>query len=180
MSPSNPKRRPLLIASTTLAAAMAVTSWLAIGGVASAKLASSSSTLHLFAKSQSNLTYQPNGQPVADQNAAPSVGDYFAPTDIDYPGTAKNHGSTSTGADHLVCKLTQVGDTSAQAVCDGVIVYKGSLVYVDQQTVTVGPTSPIQLPISGGTGQFHGAHGTVTATPVTNSNNTNITIAYSK
>lgn len=175
-------RRHVPMLSGVMAAATGIAFSLTPGEPASAIIAPSSTTIHLYSKALSNAEYGANGQPITDPNAAPVPGDFYTATDIDYPGSNKSHGAMSTGYDHLVCTFTSVASTNAQAVCDAVLFYKGSMLNADHQPLTITFTSPqvVEFPITEGTGQFRGVHGTVTAKDIGNSNNANFTITYSR
>jgi hypothetical protein len=122
-------------------------------------------TLHLYAVDQYNAMFQANGQPMSP-SAQPAPGDYIVGVDEDYLGTHLGHSKTSTGADNSVCTFT--GPTTG--ICDQVIALGGSLLLFDHVTVNFALKSPVSE-ITGGTGIFEGAHGTVTVTslPTTNS-----------
>jgi len=140
------------------------------GGSASAK----TTTLHFFSKAVSNSVFQANGQPITDQNAQPAPGDYFISTDVDYVGNHKKHAKTSTGSDNLVCTFT----TNSMGTCDGVVAVGGYVLLANHVTVDLTANNPV-VTINGGTGPYKGAHGTLSATAVGSSGNSDFTVTYS-
>ena len=155
----------VLLAGITGAAVLAFAQ-----GTASAK----TTTMHFFSKNVSDNFYQANGQLITNPNAQPAVGDYFISTDLDYTGNAKKHAKTATASDNLVCTIT----TATQGVCDGSIAIGGSLLLANHVTIDIASNNPV-VPINGGTGQFKGAHGTVTTVEIGNTANSNFTVTYS-
>ncbi|HUC38333.1 MAG TPA: hypothetical protein VMR97_14575 [Acidimicrobiales bacterium] len=160
-----------------VAAAVAAVSAAAVlafaGGPASAK----TSTLHFFSKAQTDLAYHANGQPITNQNAQPSVGDYFISSDLDYVGNHKSHAKNYTASDNLACTITQSSSTSIIGICDGVIAVGGSMLLANHVTVNLGSNNPT-VAINGGTGQYKNARGAVVTSAVANTNNTDFTITY--
>ena len=171
------RRRISSIRSIGLATMIAVGASLVLSGTASAKTA----TLHLYSKTLSVMIFEANGQPVTNSNALPVAGEYYTTTDTDYPGNNKHHSSTSSGYDHLVCTFTSVTSSAGEALCDAEVFYNGSLLYADHFSLAISFTSvqASRVPISGGTGQFKHAHGTIVSADVGNTNNSNFTITYS-
>jgi hypothetical protein len=167
--------RTRFIGSIGLATTIVVGTSLALGGTASAKTA----TVHFYSKTLFVNMYQADGQPVTNQNVLPVVGEYYTSTDIDYPGNNKHHGSSSSGYDHLVCTFTSVTSAAGQTVCDAEVFYNGSLLYADHFPLAVSFSSAqvSRVPISGGTGQFKNAHGTIVSADIGSTNNSNFTIA---
>lgn len=145
-------------------------------------LSSTAQTLHYYSVSTENLQFGPDGKAIADPNAAPTVGDYFVSSDDDYTGNHTNHGKTVEGTDHLVCVLTAFSQSaqSATAVCDGGIAFGDSMFVAERQTVQLGNAQSVTVKLTGGTGRYEGAHGTVQSNSLSNSDNSDITVTVSK
>lgn len=144
------------------------------GGSASAK----TTTLHYFSKSVSSVAYDSTGKPITNQQTLPGVGAYLIASDLDYVGNHKTHAATSTVSDNIVCTLTVSTPSSVMAVCDGAFAVGGSLLVANHVTVDLTASSPA-FPITGGTGQFKGAHGKLESTSVGKTNNSDVTITLS-
>ena len=140
-------------------------------GLASAK---TTTTFRLFAKSVALGMFHSNGQPITNPSAQPKPGDYLIGTDVDYLGNHKKHAKTPTGSDNAVCTFT----SATKAVCDEVIAIGGSLLISNHVTVNFSAASPVSK-ITGGTGKFKGARGTITVTPLIPTLNSDFTVKYS-
>jgi hypothetical protein len=138
----------------------------AAGGASASSLGRSGplTTLHLYAVDQYNAMFQAHGQPMS-ASAQPAPGDFIVGVDEDYLGTHMAHSKTSTGADNSVCTFT----SSTTGICDQVIAMGGSLLLFDHVKVNFALKSPVSE-ITGGTGIFEGAHGTLTVTPLPTTN----------
>jgi hypothetical protein len=143
-----------------------------------ASSASAATTLHFFQKQESSTTVGPNGQPLSP-NAAPTVGDSFVSTDLDYVGTAKHHAKAWTASDHLVCTFTSIAGMGGTATCNGQIAIGGSMLLAQNVNLTFSSSPTLVVPINGGTGKFRGAHGRVKSTSIGNTNNSELTITFS-
>jgi hypothetical protein len=144
-----------------------------------ASTASAATTLHFFDKQVSSTFRGPNGQPLGP-NAVPTVGDSFDNTDLYYVGNHKHHAKTWSASGHLVCTFTSItGPMSGTATCDGQIAIGGSMLLAENAKLTFSTAPTVVVPITGGTGNFRGAHGHVKSTSIGNTNNSDITITYS-
>ena len=141
-------------------------------------LSAAPGTLHLFFNSRAQGVFGPDGKP-ANPNQPPAVGDYFTDSDIVYTGTHSSHPGGSIGSAHLLCAVSAVSGSSGTAVCDGLIDIGGSLLVADHQSVDLSGNS-IKLDITGGTGRYQGAQGTLSSANVANSNDTDITLTVSR
>lgn len=94
----------------------------------------------------------------------------------DYLGTSAHHSSTLYGSDTLECTIYDVVSTSdIKAICHGVVAIGSSvLISTSEQNVAKNTSS---YPITGGTGVFAHARGTVKTTAVGKTNNSNAVIA---
>jgi hypothetical protein len=152
----------------------AIMSSLAIAFGPALASAKTTTTLRLFAKSVAFGMFHANGKPITNPNVPPKPGDYLIGTDIDYVGNHKKHAKIPTGGDNAVCTFT----TATKAVCDEVIAIGGSLLLADHVTVDFRLTSPVSR-ITGGTGKFKRARGTITVTPLLPTSNSDFTVRYS-
>jgi hypothetical protein len=117
--------------------------------------------------------FNASGKPLS-ASATPKRGDYLIGIDVDYTGNHGKHTTTPTGSDNAVCTFK----TTTRAVCDEVIAIGGSLLLSDHVTVNFSLTSPTSK-ITGGTGKFKGARGTITVTPLIPTLNSDFTVRYS-
>ncbi len=152
----------------------ALTLALALGGVLAPGVgAASGTTLHFFQKSVTNDFFNAAGKAIQldPPMTVPAKGDRLDSTDLDYVGDAAHHAKRSTASDHLSCTFT----ATAAATCDAQIAVGGSLLLANDVHVQFGPAA-IVVELNGGTGVFAGAHGTVTAVPVGNGANNDLTV----
>jgi hypothetical protein len=129
-------------------------------------------TLHLYLVDQYFAMFHADGQPMST-TAQPAPGDYLVGVNEDYLGTHLAHSKTSTGADNAVCTFT----APTEAICDQVVAMGGSLLLMNHVKVDFALNNPV-VEITGGTGIFEGAHGSVVVTPLPTTN-TDIVITYS-
>ena len=108
------------------------------------------------------------------QNAAPAAGDTLFATDDLYPGTSSHHAKNWTASSLLFCTVTKVvSSTDIPADCLGVIAFGGSTI-VSHSTQNLGSTAASSVyPITGGTGRYLGAKGSVKTTSIGNTNTSN-------
>jgi hypothetical protein len=121
-------------------------------------------TWHLWSKQTSILAFDASGNPIDEATTAPTAGSIFTVGDVDYLGDHTKHGKQVVSTDHLDCTFTQV-DLSAgvlAALCYGEFALPGGMVLFDHQTVDFGKTRTIYK-ITGGTGRYDGATGSLTA-----------------
>ena len=156
---------PLKSAAASIAACAAI---LAVGASAAA---AKTVTLHFFSKQVYSRISDQSGNPLPP-NSAPAVGDRFSFASNDYVGNHKHHAKRPTASDHVVCTLTS---TSA-GLCDGTIAIGGSMILGDDFVLNFN-SNLTTLKITGGTGRYRHAHGTVIAKTV--GNNTDLTVKVS-
>jgi len=154
------------IGAIALTGALAATAVLLLGaGPASAK----TTTVHLFDKSVSSGAFAASGVAL-NPSAQAATGDYFVSTGTDYNGNHNRHSKKSVGASNLVCTIT----SGTSGFCDGVIAIGSSLLFIDHVAVNLSGNAPLK--VTGGTGQYRGARGTISAQGVSNTNNNDFTI----
>ena len=141
---------------------------------ASAKTA----TVHLFSRETSATFVTPQGRPLPP-NTRPTAGDVNDITGVDYIGNHKHHASMPTASDHLRCTLTGLTASGAKAVCDGQIAIAGSMLLVNDESLTLPDSNgPLVFRINGGTGTYRQARGKITATTVGNNTDFVIKVNY--
>ena len=146
----------------------------ALAPAASAKTA----TMHLFSRETSATFVTPQGHPLPP-NTRPSVGDVNDITGVDYIGNHKHHANAPTGSDHLRCTLTGLTTSGAKAVCNGQIAIAGSMLLVNDESLTLPDSNgPLVFRINGGTGTYRHARGRITATTVGNNTDFVIKVNY--
>jgi hypothetical protein len=156
------------VMSCSTVAVLATGGLVLAGGDAGAR--SSTVTLHLFAKSQIASLTDANGQAAS----APAANDEYISTDLDYVGTHAHHAKNWTASDHEFC----IFPTAAAATCFGQFAVGGSMIYADKFTLTQSSNGTVA--ITGGTGQFAGATGTVSMKQVGTTSNSDVTIVVHK
>jgi hypothetical protein len=97
------------------------------------------------------------------QNAPPSPGNVFFTTDNDYVGNAAHHAAHWRASDALRCTVDSVSKTAVWATCIGEVAIGGSLLISVSRQNVASTASTTVYPITAGTGQFVGAHGTITS-----------------
>ena len=119
-----------------------------------------------------------NGQPVTNPSTAPGIGYYAVSTDNDYTGDHTNHSSDVTATDHLYCLFTKA---PATATCSAEIATSQGMLIADNSTQDFSSQAATQnFKITGGTGAYQGAKGTVVVTPIANTNNADFVVTWSK
>jgi hypothetical protein len=136
--------------------------------VSASAAAAKTVTLHFFSKQVYSRMSDASGNPLPP-NSAPAVGDRFSFASDDYVGSHKHHAKRPTASDHVVCTLT----SASGGLCDGTIAIGGSVIVGDDFVLNFNSNvTPVK--ITGGTGRYRHAHGTVIAKSV--GNNTDLTI----
>ena len=136
---------------------------LGLAGTASA----APTTLHYFEK-QTQFTYTPaGGKPTHIPPHSPvKPGDRIELAGDLYTGDHKHHSKKPVGSDHTIC----VFDAHAQPHCDGQAAIGGSMLFIYSE----GGEGDFTSKLTGGTGRFFNARGTVLTHPV--NGNSDITV----
>jgi hypothetical protein len=119
-------------------------------------------TLHYFAKQVYTRTSDASGKPLSP-NSPLAVGDRFSFASNYYAGNHKHHAKQATASDHVVCTLT----STSTALCDGTIAIGSSMIIGDDFVLNFN-SNTTTVKITGGTGRYRRAHGTVIAKSVSN------------
>ncbi len=145
--------------------------------VSAAPASAKTVTLHFFSKQVYSTFTGPNGQPVS-QNSPPAQGDRLEFANDDYVGNHKKHARKATASDHVVCSITAVSGNSATATCSGDFALGGSMVIASNFTLNLSQNSgnPGPIKLSGGTGRYKHARGTVVVKTIGNTNNSDDTV----
>ena len=130
-----------------------------MGANASAAQPAAQQVLHYFSKFESQVFLTAAGKPFTPSEKDQVVpGDSIEGTDLDYVGNHLNHARDWTASDHEVCVLNKEGNP----VCQGQIAIGGSMILVQADLGHVSAsTSTSTFQVTGGTGAFLGALGTV-------------------
>jgi hypothetical protein len=139
--------------------------------------AASAKSIRLFSHQTYSALFDPNGNPIADPNAAPTVGSYFLGTDNDFKGNHKRHSRKPVATDHIDCTILDVASFTVR--CSAQIAFRGGMIIVDRQTVSF--SAPKQVfKITAGTGRYRKAKGgTVTAISLgQNSNDSDLIVRF--
>jgi hypothetical protein len=146
-------------------------------GSASPSGSMAQTTVHYYSVSTLSNLYTSNGQPVANPTTAPAVGDYAVSTDNDYVGSQTSHSADVAATDHLYCLFTKA---PATATCSAQIATSDGMLLADNSVQNfAAQNQPETFKITGGTGTYQGATGTVTVTPISGSNNADFTVTWS-
>ncbi len=150
-------------------AAASIAACATIVAVGASAAAAKTVTLHFFSKQVYSRTSDANGKPVT----SPVVGGRMSFASNDYAGNHKHHANRATASDHVVCTLT----SNSSALCDGTIAIGGSMIIGDDFVLNFNSNAPTTVKITGGTGVYRRARGTIVAKSV--GNNTDLTISVS-
>jgi hypothetical protein len=149
---------------------------LGVGGFVAADAGAKSETLHFYSKQVTNVFTDAAGHTIHlnPPKTVPAKGDHLSTTDLDYAGTAAHHASQWTASDQLTCTLT----SSATGLCNAEIAIGGSMLVADGVTLNLAAPRLV-VPLSGGTGVFRGARGSITVVGIGNSSYSNVTVEVS-
>ena len=153
-------------------AAASVVACATIIAVGASAAAAKTVTLHFFSKQVYSRISDASGHPLSP-NSTPAVGDRLSFASNDYTGNHKHHAKQATASDHVVCTLTSPNS----ALCDGTIAIGGSMIFGDDFVLNFNSNAATTVRITGGTGLYRHAHGTVDVKSV--GNNSDLTIAVS-
>jgi hypothetical protein len=142
-----------------------------IVAVGASAAAAQAVTLHFFSKGVYSRFSDASGKPLGPK-APPAAGERISFADNYYVGNHKHHAKQATASDHINCTLT----TSSSALCDGTIAIGGSMIVADDFVLNFN-SKITRVKITGGTGPYRHAHGTVIAKNV--GPNTDVTIKVS-
>jgi hypothetical protein len=135
-------------------------------------------TLRLYDVVQKRAVFSPDGKP-GNVNAPPVAGDHLVFTDFDYVGTSTAHSAKKFGKTLITCHFTSVTSTTALGWCKGQLVIGKSRLLEYYPRWTPSSSSPMNAEITGGTGRYAGAHGTIVFTPSGDPNISSIALSYS-
>lgn len=145
----------------------------AILAVSASAAVAKSVTMRFFSKGVYTRISDATGKPLSP-SSAPAVGDRLIFAGNDYVGNHKHHAKHATASDNIVC--TQVSASSA--LCDGTIAIGGSMILGDDFVLDLSSTAPTIVKITGGTGRYRHAHGTVVSKPVGNNADLTVKVSY--
>ncbi|MEY9877310.1 hypothetical protein ABH931_006834 [Streptacidiphilus sp. MAP12-33] len=164
-SPSGPP--PMTMPSGTMAPS----------GSASGSGSGTTTTWTFYSVSTGANLYTANGQVVANPTTPPTIGGYAVGTDNDYVGTQASHSSDVSATDHLFCLFTKA---PATATCSAEIATSQGMLLADNSTQNFASSAQTQtFKITGGTGAYQGATGTVKVTQIPNTNNADFVVTWS-
>ncbi len=123
-------------------------------------------TFHFFSKTVYSRLSDAKGHPLGPK-ATPVAGDRLSSGSNDYVGNHKQHAKRATASDRISCTVN--GKTTA--LCDGTIAIGGSMLFGDNFVISFVSSKPQTIKITGGTGRYRHAHGTVHVQSVGNNAN---------
>ena len=141
-------------------AAVSVAACATIVAVGASAAAAKTVTMHFFSKPAYQRISDPSGKLVKPP-AVPGAGDRLSFAGNDYAGNHTHHAKQATASDHVVCTLTSPGT----ALCDGTFAIGGSMIIGDDFVLNLS-SKITTVKITGGTGLYRHAHGTVVAKTV--------------
>ena len=145
---------------------------LAVSALFAAPASAKTTTYHYFSHQVYSQGYDANGRPLS-QNAQPSLGAVFSSGSDDYVGNHTHHARTATASDHIVCTITS---NPMIGRCYGQIAIGGAMIFGDNFTLNFGSPDATVIKITGGTGRFRRARGTITAQSVGNDTDLTVTV----
>ena len=150
----------------SIAASVASLAAFAIGSsVAAAK----PTTLHIFSKEIYSRVSDTKGKFVPPPGPI-NAGYHLSFASDDYLGNHKHHAKKPFASDKVNCTVLNAHD----ALCNGEIALGGPMVFADDFLST--QANRLVAKISGGTGRYRHAHGTVTAVAIPHSDNEDLTV----
>jgi hypothetical protein len=123
-------------------------------------------TLHFFSMQVYARVSNADGLPLPP-NSGLAVGDRISTASNDYAGNYKRHARQPTASDHTVCTFTSNNSRTNSFLCDHTIAIGGSMILGDDFVLNFPSKAPTTFKITGGTGTYRQAHGTVVANTVT-------------
>ncbi|MGH2914381.1 MAG: hypothetical protein ACRDMX_05290 [Solirubrobacteraceae bacterium] len=144
-------------AASIVAAALLAASPAADASAASARTV----TMHFFSRLVYSRVSDSTGMRLP-AHTAPSVTDRVSYASVDYVGSHKRHAKRATTSDTTNCILA----SSTSALCNGAFAVGGAMIIADDFVLQFPSTQRVTtIKITGGTGRFLRARGTITATP---------------
>jgi hypothetical protein len=128
-------------------------------------------TMHFFSKSVYSRISDASGRPLPP-SSSPAVGDRFSFASDDYRGDHRHHAKLASASDHVVCELI----STTRGLCNGTIALGGAMILSDDFVLDFN-SKTVRARITGGTGRYQRAHGTVIAKSV--GHNSDVTIKVS-
>jgi hypothetical protein len=148
-------------------AAAAIAACAAIAAVgATAVAATKTDTMHFFAKRVYTRMSDGSGRKLPS-NFVPTAGDRVSWASDYYSGDHNHHAKKATASDKSVCTVI----SPSGVLCDGIFAIGGSVIIADDYMLRfpVKKPEPVTIKITGGTGRYQGARGTISAVAVGNS-----------
>ncbi len=124
-------------------------------------------TLRYYSTVVSLVLVKADGTVVQQPTQAPAAGDRLEILELAYKGTHARHAAKWSASSHTTCVFK---DASAAPTCDGQTAVGGS------QLVLFHTPSDGDAVVSGGTGRYAGATGTVVSKEIGNTNNSDIVV----
>jgi hypothetical protein len=126
---------------------------------ASALQPNAQQVLHYFSKFESQVFLTGAGKPFSpSEKNQPVPGDAIEGTNLDYVGNHVHHAPNWTASDHELCILDSKGDP----VCHAQVAIGGSMILAQADLGHVSAsTTTSTFQVTGGTGTFQGATGTI-------------------
>jgi hypothetical protein len=123
-------------------------------------------TTHFFSKRAYTRISDASGRKLSS-NFVPAVGDRVSWANNDYSGDHNHHAKKATASDETVCTVM----SSSGALCDGIFAIGGSMIIADDYVLRrpSKKLTNITIKITGGTGRYQGARGTISGIAVGNS-----------
>jgi hypothetical protein len=152
-------------------AAASIVACATIVAVGASAAAAKTVTMHFFSKQVYTRVSDASGKPLS-LNSAPAAGDRLSFASNDYAGNHSHHARHATASDHIVCSVTSANS----ALCDGTIAIGGAVILGDDFVLDFS-ANITTVKITGGTGRYQHANGTIIAKNV--GNNSDLTIKVS-
>jgi hypothetical protein len=137
----------------------------AIAAVGATAVAAKTVTIHFFSKRVYTRISDASGRRLSS-NFVPAAGDHVSFASNDYSGDHNHHAKKATASNESVCTVI----SSSAVLCDGIFAIGGSMIIADDYMLHFQKKpKPVTIKITGGTGRYRGARGTISAVLVGNS-----------
>jgi hypothetical protein len=138
--------------------AVSIAAGLTMMAVGASAAAAKTVALHFFAKPVYSRISDAKGHPLSP-NSGLVVGDRTNRAFDDYAGNHRNHAKLATASNDVACIVTG----SSTLLCDETIAIGGSMIFGDDFTINFGSKGATRTKITGGTGTYPQARGTIIA-----------------
>jgi hypothetical protein len=139
-------------------AAVSIAACATMMAVGASAAAANTISLHFFSKQVYSRIRDANGHPLPPTSGL-DVGDRISNAFNDYAGNHTHHAKRATASNQVACIVT----SGSTFLCDETIAIGGSMILADDFVINFPANGPTTFKITGGTGTYRHARGTVIA-----------------